>query len=77
MNSSVTYGRWHTRTRRETLRSRLMLALYRSGGPGGVQRLRTLLADELGIDPSAGLAELYERILRQSPELSLAPVGCR
>ncbi|MEU3749204.1 MULTISPECIES: ATP-binding protein [Streptomyces] len=35
--------------------------------------LRTLLADELGLDPSPGLAALYEAILRQ--DAGLTPVG--
>ncbi|MFI7289412.1 BTAD domain-containing putative transcriptional regulator [Streptomyces anulatus] len=59
---------------RETLRSRLMLALYRSGQQASAldefARVRAHLADELGIDPGAALTRLHERILRQDPSLS-------
>lgn len=58
---------------RETLRSRLMLALYLSGQQAAAldefARVRDRLADELGIDPSAELIGLHERILRQDPSL--------
>ncbi|MCP3755550.1 AfsR/SARP family transcriptional regulator [Streptomyces sp. TBY4] len=60
---------------RETLRSRLMLALYLSGQQAAAldefTRVRDRLADELGIDPSVELTGLHERMLRQDP--SLAP----
>ncbi|WP_240926321.1 BTAD domain-containing putative transcriptional regulator [Streptomyces sp. JB150] len=60
---------------RETLRSRLMLALYRSGQQAAAleefARARRHLADELGIDPGVELTELHERILRQDRSLSL------
>ncbi|MEE1929375.1 BTAD domain-containing putative transcriptional regulator [Streptomyces sp. TRM 70351] len=59
---------------RETLRAQLMLALYRTGRQAEAleeyNRVRALLADELGIDPCVELAALYERILRQSPDLA-------
>ncbi|MFY1636526.1 BTAD domain-containing putative transcriptional regulator [Solwaraspora sp. WMMB335] len=59
---------------RETLRGRLMLALYHSGQQAAAldefARARGHLADELGIDPSAELTELHERILRQDPSLT-------
>lgn len=59
---------------RETLRGRLMTALYRSGQQAAALeefgRIRELLGEELGIDPSAELSELHERILRQDPALS-------
>ncbi|NEB36899.1 BTAD domain-containing putative transcriptional regulator [Streptomyces sp. SID14515] len=59
---------------RETLRRQLMLALYRTGQQAEALeeygRARTLLAEEFGIDPSAELCGLYERILRQSPDLA-------
>ncbi|MFJ6694972.1 AfsR/SARP family transcriptional regulator [Streptomyces sp. NPDC091272] len=59
---------------RETLRSRLMLALYHSGQQAAAldefTRVREQLAEELGIDPGAELIELHERILRQDPALS-------
>ncbi|MBD0670677.1 transcriptional regulator [Streptomyces sp. CBMA156] len=59
---------------RETLRSRLMLALYHSGQQAAAlsefARARDHLADELGIDPGIELTDLHERILRQDPALS-------
>ena len=52
-----------------------MLALYRSGRQADAlrayQRLRLLLADELGIDPSAELRDLEQRILDQDSSLDL------
>ncbi|MFI6689958.1 BTAD domain-containing putative transcriptional regulator [Streptomyces sp. NPDC050485] len=61
---------------RETLRSRLMLALYHSGQQAAAldefTRVRDHLADELGIDPSAQLTGLHERMLRQAPSLVLS-----
>jgi DNA-binding SARP family transcriptional activator/tetratricopeptide (TPR) repeat protein len=59
---------------RETLRGRLMLALYHSGQQAAAldefARTRGHLADELGIDPGAELTGLHERILRQDPSLT-------
>lgn len=59
---------------RETLRCRLMLALYRSGQQAAAldefARAREHLANELGIDPGAELTALHERILRQDPLLT-------
>ena len=61
---------------RERLRHQLMLALYRQGrhaeALAAFQELRAALRDELGIAPSAGLAELQYRILNQDPALDHA-----
>ncbi|WP_214321424.1 AfsR/SARP family transcriptional regulator [Nonomuraea sediminis] len=58
---------------RERLRGLLMLALYRSGRQaeaiGVYTDTRRLLADELGVDPSPELAELYQRIISADPTL--------
>jgi len=60
---------------RERVWALLMLALYRSGRQADAlsayQRARELLADELGIDPTADLRILQEQILRHDPELDL------
>lgn len=62
---------------RETFHSQLMLALYRSGRQAealrAYQRIRRNLAEELGIDASPELRQLEQRILEQSPDLSLDP----
>ncbi|MFJ3174554.1 BTAD domain-containing putative transcriptional regulator [Streptomyces roseus] len=59
---------------RESLRGHLILALYRSGRQAEAlaeyAKVRELLVEELGIDPSAQLTKLYEDILRASPELA-------
>lgn len=59
---------------RESFRGQLMLALYRAGRQAEAldeyARMRTLLAEELGIDPGRQLSELHEAILRGSPELA-------
>jgi DNA-binding SARP family transcriptional activator len=63
---------------RETLRGQLMLALYHSGRQAEALEeygtLRDQLVEELGIDPSAQLARIYEGILRDDPEFA-APVA--
>jgi DNA-binding SARP family transcriptional activator len=57
----------------ERLRAQLMLALYRSGRQAEAldvyRRTRTLLADELGLEPSPELRELEQAILRQDAAL--------
>ena len=59
---------------RERSRELLMLALYRVGRHAEAlrtfQRLRELLAEELGLDPSPPLQRLQERILLHDPTLS-------
>jgi basic membrane lipoprotein Med (substrate-binding protein (PBP1-ABC) superfamily)/DNA-binding SARP family transcriptional activator len=58
---------------RERSRELLMLALYRAGRhPEALrtyQQLRTMLAEELGLDPSPVLQRLQERILLHDPSL--------
>jgi Bacterial transcriptional activator domain len=62
---------------RERLRSARITALYRCGRQadalGAYQQLRTTLADELGIDPSAQLRWLEAAVLAQDPGLDLTP----
>jgi predicted ATPase/DNA-binding SARP family transcriptional activator len=57
--------------------AQLMLAYYRAGRQADAlracRRLRTTLAEELGIDPSAEVAELERRILDQDASLEAAP----
>jgi len=54
----------------------VMLAAYRAGRQAealeAYHRLRRVLADELGIEPTPALRELHERILRQDPALAPA-----
>ena len=56
---------------REPAWEQLMIAYYQSARQSDAldayRRLKTILADELGIDPSPPLRELHERILRQEP----------
>ncbi|HXJ64180.1 MAG TPA: extracellular solute-binding protein [Actinomycetota bacterium] len=64
---------------RERMWGDLILALYRSGRQGDAlnayQRARTVLLDDLGIDPSPDLQRLQEQVLRQDP--TLQPTGER
>jgi SARP family transcriptional regulator, regulator of embCAB operon len=56
---------------REPAWEQLMIAYYMSARQSDAldayQRLKTILADELGIDPSPPLRDLHERVLRQEP----------
>jgi DNA-binding SARP family transcriptional activator/streptogramin lyase len=62
---------------REQLRAQLMLALYRSRRQAealeAYQQLRRSLVEELGIEPSRGLRDLEQAILRHDPTLDLPP----
>ncbi|MEV4756995.1 BTAD domain-containing putative transcriptional regulator [Micromonospora sp. NPDC049559] len=57
----------------------LALALWRTGRQGdalaALRRARTILADELGLDPGPALVELESAILGQRLDLLPAPVG--
>jgi WD40 repeat protein/DNA-binding SARP family transcriptional activator len=60
---------------RERLWAQLLLALYRSGRQADAllayQRARSVLVEELGIDPGAELRRLHAAILAQDPGLDL------
>src|SRR5246127_2180525 len=60
---------------RERRWGQLMLALYRAGrqgeAPGAFQRARTLLADELGVDPGPELRRLEAAIVAQDTALEM------
>ncbi|HEX2160013.1 MAG TPA: BTAD domain-containing putative transcriptional regulator, partial [Actinomycetes bacterium] len=64
---------------RERLWAQRMLALYRCGRQADAlaagQQLRTLLADELGLDPGSELRRLETAILTQDPALSPPPAS--
>jgi len=59
---------------RERLRAQLMLALYRAGRQADAlaayRDARTVLAEELGLEPSAELLALERAILRHEPSLA-------
>jgi WD40 repeat protein/DNA-binding SARP family transcriptional activator/type II secretory pathway predicted ATPase ExeA len=62
---------------RERLWAQLMLALYRSGRQADAllayQRTRSVLVEELGIDPGSELRRLHAAILAQDPGLDSPP----
>jgi DNA-binding SARP family transcriptional activator len=64
---------------RERPRAQLMLALYRSGRQAealeAYRNARSVLVDELGIEPTHALQELEKAILRQDAGLDLAPIS--
>jgi len=66
---------------RETPRRVLMLALHRSGRQPealrAFQTYRAYLADELGLEPSATLIDLDQRIATGDRSLKAAPIGRR
>ncbi|GAA0971324.1 transcriptional regulator AfsR [Acrocarpospora macrocephala] len=63
---------------REQLRAQLMLAYYRNGRAAEALAVftdtRHALIEELGIEPSAELADLHRRILAADPTLTVTPV---
>jgi predicted ATPase/DNA-binding SARP family transcriptional activator/DNA-binding CsgD family transcriptional regulator len=80
-DSSELIGELEALTAEHRLRERLwalrMLALYRSGRQaealGAYQHLRTILVEELGIEPAIELRELHQQILAQDPGLAVSP----
>jgi class 3 adenylate cyclase len=64
---------------RERLRGQLMLALYRTGRQTDAleayRDYRALLTDELGLEPSAELRSLEQRMLAHDPELQTTPTS--
>jgi predicted ATPase/DNA-binding SARP family transcriptional activator len=66
---------------RERLWKQLMLALYRDGRQAEALRtygrVKTLLGDELGIEPSASLRELETAIIRQDPSLEWVTIAAK
>ncbi|MFE2377488.1 BTAD domain-containing putative transcriptional regulator [Streptomyces sp. NPDC059398] len=65
---------------RETLRGQLMLALYRSQRQAEAlkeyEAVRSMLRDELGVDPGPHLKALHQAILQEAPEAA-APERAR
>ncbi|HTC82015.1 MAG TPA: BTAD domain-containing putative transcriptional regulator, partial [Acidimicrobiia bacterium] len=66
---------------RERSWGELMLALYHLGRQAeavrAYQRLRAVLREELGLDPTPALADLEARILRHDPALGPPPAAAR
>jgi predicted ATPase/DNA-binding SARP family transcriptional activator len=64
---------------RESLVGQLILALYRDGRQADAlaaySQLRQALRDELGVDPSAALQDLYIKIIRAEPDEPARPAG--
>ncbi|WP_326691183.1 winged helix-turn-helix domain-containing protein [Streptomyces sp. NBC_01795] len=66
---------------RERLRGAWILALYRAGRQSealaAYEEIRTLLADELGVDPGPELAALHLSVLKQAPALDAVVPAAR
>jgi predicted ATPase/DNA-binding SARP family transcriptional activator len=64
---------------RESLRTQLMLALYRSGRQADALRVaqdtRRVLAEELGVEPGPALQRLERMVLEQDPTLAASLSG--
>jgi len=63
---------------REGFRAQMMLALYRAGRQAEAlevyQRTRSLLVQELGIEPAPALRELHRAVLAHDPSLQRRPL---
>jgi WD40 repeat protein/DNA-binding SARP family transcriptional activator len=72
-------GLVHDQPLRERLWAQLLLALYRSGRQADAllayQRARSVLVEELGIDPGAELRRLHAAVLAQDPALDSPPTA--
>jgi DNA-binding SARP family transcriptional activator len=64
---------------RERLHAQRMLALYRAGRQAealnAYREARSVLADEIGVEPGADLRQLQKAILAQDPALDHSPPG--